>query len=650
MNSDKTITIIFNGKEKRIKEFMTVYDLIKELTRFDFIACSVNDKMVDLHTVLCENDNLKLFTFEDKEGKEVFWHSSSHVLGNALMNIYKCKLVNGPATDEGFYYDVDSPTPISSEDFDKIEKEIKKIVKDNFKFEKFIKSKCELLEMYKENPYKTYFIEKNVEDKTSVYYNKDFYDMCLGPHLNSTGMIKAVKLLKTSSVYFLNDSKNASLQRIYGISYPSKEMLDDYILKLEKAKEMDHRKIGKEMDLFFFHKYSAGSCFWLPDGAHIYNKLMELMRFEYKMRGFSEVITPNIFSIDLWKESGHYQNYKDNIYMIEKEDFALKPMNCPGHCLMFRNTDRSFRELPVRFADFGVLHRNEISGALSGLTRVRRFQQDDAHIFCQRDQIQSEIVGCLNFLNYIYGLFEFKYEILLSTRPDLFLGCISEWDEAETALKNALTFSGQTYKINEGDGAFYGPKLDIILYDALGRKCQCATIQLDFQLPQRFNLKYTSFDGSSQTPVIIHRAILGSIERMIAILLESYGKKLPFWLSPRQIAIVSLYADEYAENILKELPDIKIKIFNDKGLTFNKKIRNAEVEGYRLVCVVGKSEAEKNEINIRFENSNFNCKLQAFINFVLIVNDSKESLEKAMLLFKSKCNLPDISKISLNDE
>lgn len=633
------LKIQFRNETVDIETGKTIYDLIKKLGLKDIIAGEVDDVMVDLSTPLTKDSVVDLFKFDDAKGRDLFWHSSSHILGNALKNLYDVKLVNGPATEEGFYYDVDCPHPISSEDFVKIEQEMMKIVKANHKFEKEIKSKQELLEMYKDNPCKTYFIEKNVTDKTSIYKNKDFFDMCLGPHLGSTGAVKAVKLLKTSSVYFLNDSTKPSLQRIYGISFPSKDLLKEYNEKMERAKEMDHRKIGKEMDLFFFHKYSPGSCFWLPEGAHIYNKLIEFLRVEYRKRGFSEVITPNMFSIDLWKESGHYQNYKDNIYMIEKEDFALKPMNCPGHCLMFRSMERSFKELPIRFADFGVLHRNEISGALTGLTRVRRFQQDDAHIFCMRSQVQSEITKCLEFLDYVYKIFNFRYELLLSTRPEQYLGELSEWDEAEQGLKNAINAVGLPFKINEGDGAFYGPKIDIILYDALGRKCQCATIQLDFQLPQRFGLKFSSNEGSLQTPVIIHRAIFGSLERMIAIIIESCGKKLPFWLTPRQIALIPLFAEDYAEEIKEKLFGMQVKIIDEKGLTFNKKIRNAEVAGYRLVCVVGKKEKETNEINVRIGSENRNMKLDDFIKFVRQVDEDKSDLDVALLNF---------SKLSIN--
>lgn len=613
--------LLVEGKET------TANDVVKRLERKDVVTAEINGVLSDLNTKVKKGDILRLFTFEDPEGREVFWHSSSHILGNALVNLYGANLVNGPATEEGFYYDVDVSAPISTEDFKKIEDEMQKIVKANLRFEKKTKSREELLGEYQGNPCKTYFVEKNVESETSVYYNGKFFDMCLGPHLNTTGQVKAVKLLKTSSAYFLNDSTKPSLQRIYGVSFPSKDLLKEYVERIERAKEMDHRKIGKEMDLFFFHKYSAGSCFWLPEGAHIYNKLIEFLRSEYRKRGFSEVITPNIFSIDLWKESGHYQNYKDNIYMIEKEDFAMKPMNCPGHCLMFRSMERSFKELPVRFADFGVLHRNEISGALSGLTRVRRFQQDDAHIFCMREQIQSEIKGCLEFLDHVYGIFKFKYELLLSTRPEHFLGEIKEWDEAEAALTNAIKLVGLPFKVNPGDGAFYGPKIDIILYDALGRKCQCATIQLDFQLPQRFELCYTATDGSKKTPVIIHRAIMGSLERMIAILIESYGKKLPFWLTPRQIAIVPVFAEDYAAKIKEELADLQVKVFDTEGLTLNKKIRNAETDGYRLVCVVGKKECEEGEVNVRFKSGNRNMKFADFAKLVRSICNARGDLD-----------------------
>lgn len=644
------LAIKVDGEEHSVQAGSTISDLVRAMKRRNVVIAKVDGTLTDLSSLLTQDCEVTLLTFDDEEGREVFWHSSSHILGNALVNVFNCKLVNGPATEEGFYYDVESPLPISTEDFGRIEEEMRKLVKANHRFEKVYKTKQELLEMYRDNPCKTHFIEKNVLDRTTIYVNGDFYDMCLGPHVASTGMIPAFKLLKTSSVYFLNDASNLSLQRIYGVSFPSRSLLKAHLDRLERAKEMDHRKIGRDMELFFFHKYSAGSCFWLPDGAHIYNRLIEFLRGEYRRRGFSEVITPNIFSADLWKESGHYQNYKDNIYMIEKEDFALKPMNCPGHCLMFRSMERSFRELPIRLADFGVLHRNEVSGALSGLMRVRRFQQDDAHIFCARDQVQSEITGCLEFLDYVYGILGFQYELLLSTRPEHFLGKVQDWDEAEDALRNAITGSGHTFKLNEGDGAFYGPKIDIILYDALGRKCQCATIQLDFQLPQRFSLKYAASDGSQRTPVMIHRAILGSLERMIAILLESFGKKLPFWLTPRQIAIIpiSQSADGYAHAVGRRLGDFQVRVVDEKGLTLNKRIRNAVMAGYRLVCIVGKSEEERGEVNVRLDSGNRSMKLERFADFVRSVSDSKSDLCQSIAELLDSEELLDMSKCSVS--
>ncbi|KAI5176230.1 threonyl-tRNA synthetase [Pancytospora epiphaga] len=608
------IVIKAYGKTITTSAGQTVNQIIKEhfSAHKNTLVAEINGQLSDLSTVIENNSELIFYDFTSPTGRDLFWHSSAHVLGNALVNLYGCKLVNGPPIAEGFYYDIYSEFPISTGHFQEIENEMTRLIESKIPFERSIVTKEELLELYKDNEFKRHFIEKHVENETSIYKNGKFYDMCRGPHLNNTGYIKAFKLLKTSSAYFQNDATKPSLQRIYAISFPTKGELKEYLDRIEKAKEMDHRKIGREMDLFFFHKYSPGSCFWLPDGTHIYNKLVEFLRSEYRKRGFTEVITPNIFSVDLWKESGHYENYKENIYMIEKEDFALKPMNCPGHCVMFRNTVHSYSELPLRYADFGVLHRNEVSGALSGLTRVRRFQQDDAHIFCRMDQVRAEIGGCLDFLRSVYKVFNFSYSLLLSTRPEKYLGELSEWNEAEDALKNAITESGLEYQLNEGDGAFYGPKIDVILSDALGRKIQCGTIQLDFQLPQRFDLHYTNSEGSHLRPVMVHRAILGSIERMIAIILESFGKKIPFWLSPRQIAIIPLYATDYADDLKEKLADFEVKVFNDDGCTLNRNIRNAEIAGYRLVCVVGRKEAELNEINVRVGKINKNITFDKF--------------------------------------
>ncbi|WUR03194.1 threonine-tRNA ligase (TARS1) [Vairimorpha necatrix] len=602
------IKISYNNKIYEIKSNFSAYDFLNKFTDLsDILMCKINGDFSDLSTILQNDNKLSFCTFE--ECKDIFWHSSAHVLGMALVNLFpNCKLIKGPPLENGFFYDIDIEKTISQEDYKNIENEMYKIIKKDYKFQKIYYKKSDLLEMYKNNPYKLHFVNTKVSEGSTVYKNGDFFDLCKGPHIFSTGKIKAVKILKNSSVHH-NENQ---VQRIYGITFPNKELLKNFIKLNEEAKNKDHRKIGKELDLFFFHEYSPGSCFFLPNGTFIYNKLVDLMKSEYKKRGFKEVISPNIFSIDLWKESGHYENYKDNIFILENENMAMKPMNCPGHCLMFKNFDHSFRDLPIRYADFGVLHRNELSGALTGLTRVRRFQQDDAHIFCTKEQVKNEIIGCLDFLKFIYEIFNFKFSLFLSTRPEKFIGEIEEWNQAEKSLEEAIKACNFDYQINEGDGAFYGPKIDIILQDALGRKIQCGTIQLDFQLPQRFKLKYRSDEGNQKTPVIIHRAILGSVERFIAILLESYGKNLPFWINPRQVGIVSLADEKYTEKVREKFKDFKCEILRDNN-TLNKNLRILIKKGYSFVCVIGKKEAENESINVRINNKQKEYKLEKFI-------------------------------------
>ncbi|KAJ1673197.1 threonyl-tRNA synthetase, partial [Spiromyces aspiralis] len=435
-----------------------------------------------------------------------------------------------------------------------------------------------------------------------------------GPHVPDTGRIGAIAILKNSASYFLGDANNDSLQRVYGISFPDKKQMSQYKKFLEDAAKRDHRKIGREQELFFFHDLSPGSAFFLPHGARIYNTLLEFIRSQYWERGFQEVITPNMFNVKLWQQSGHWANYQEDMFglEVEKEKFALKPMNCPSHCLIFGMRDRSYRELPLKFADFGVLHRNEASGALTGLTRVRRFQQDDAHIFCMEDQVESEIAGCLSFLEDVYSIFNFTFELKLSTRPEKFLGEIEIWNEAERQLASALDKSGRKWTLNEGDGAFYGPKIDITIRDALNRPFQCATIQLDFQLPQRFELEYrapadSDSDESSamKRPVIIHRAVLGSIERMFAILTENFAGKWPFWLSPRQVMVVPVTEKvyPYAQKVQQRLHSAGFYVDIDLSAdTLNKKIRNAELKQYNFIAVVGAQEQDEGSVNLRIRD------------------------------------------------
>uniref|UniRef100_A0A8C6V041 threonine--tRNA ligase n=1 Tax=Neogobius melanostomus TaxID=47308 RepID=A0A8C6V041_9GOBI len=463
---------------------------------------------------------------------------------------------------------------------------------DNDDAQAYNKFKCRILN------------EKVTTPTTTVYRCGPLIDLCRGPHVRHTGKIKAMKIYKNSSTYWEGRADMETLQRIYGISFPDSKMLKEWERFQEEAKNRDHRKIGKDQELFFFHDLSPGSCFFMPRGAYIYNTLMDFIRGEYWQRGFQEVASPNIYNSKLWETSGHWQHYNENMFSfpVEEEVFALKPMNCPGHCLMFSHRPRSWRELPLRLADFGVLHRNELSGALTGLTRVRRFQQDDAHIFCTMEQIEKEMKECLDFLRCVYDVFGFSFQLDLSTRPENYLGDISVWNQAEKQLENSLNEFGEPWKLNPGDGAFYGPKIDIKIKDAIGRYHQCATIQLDFQLPIRFNL---TKDGDDKTrPVIIHRAILGSVERMIAILTENYAGKWPLWLSPRQVMLVPVNPslEDYAKMVKCHV--LYSAGFNadadlDSSCLLNKKIRNAQLAQYNFILVVGEKEKMTNSVNVR---------------------------------------------------
>uniref|UniRef100_A0A8K9Y001 threonine--tRNA ligase n=1 Tax=Oncorhynchus mykiss TaxID=8022 RepID=A0A8K9Y001_ONCMY len=540
--------------------------------------------------------------------RQVYWHSSAHIMGEAMERVYGGCLCYGPPIENGFYYDMFlDQEGVSSNDFPCLENLCKKIIKEKQPFERLEIKKETLLEMFKYNKFKCRILnEKVTTPTTTVYRCGPLIDLCRGPHVRHTGKIKALKIHKNSSTYWEGKADMETLQRIYGISFPDPKMLKEWERFQEEAKNRDHRKLGREQDLFFFHDLSPGSCFFLPKGSYIYNSLVDFIRSEYRKRGFQEVVTPNIYNSKLWQTSGHWQHYSDNMFSfeVEKEVFALKPMNCPGHCLMFDHRPRSWRELPLRMADFGVLHRNELSGALTGLTRVRRFQQDDAHIFCTMDQIEEEIKGCLDFLRTVYDCFGFSFKLNLSTRPEKFLGEPAVWDQAEKQLENSLNEFGEKWVLNPGDGAFYGPKIDIQIKDAIGRYHQCATIQLDFQLPIRFNLTFVSHDGDDkQRPVIIHRAILGSVERMIAILTENYGGKWPLWLSPRQVMVVPVgpTLDDYAQKIRDDFHrgGLMTDIDCDASCTLNKKIRNAQLAQYNFILVVGEKEKTSETVNVR---------------------------------------------------
>uniref|UniRef100_A0A803MNW2 threonine--tRNA ligase n=1 Tax=Chenopodium quinoa TaxID=63459 RepID=A0A803MNW2_CHEQI len=533
------------------------------------LISGVNGALWDMTRPFEQDSDLKLYTFDSDEGRDTFWHSSAHILG------------------QGFFYDAFYGEMSLNE--------------DHFKQIEAVAAKAVAVEIINDLP----------EDKTiTVYRCGPLVDLCRGPHIPNTSFVKALSCLKASSAYWRGDKNRESLQRVYGISYPDSKRLKEYLRQLEEAKKYDHRILGVKQELFFCHPLSPGSWFFLPLGARIYNKLMDFIRSEYRNRGYEEVISPNIYNMQLWETSGHAANYKENMFVleIEKQEFGLKPMNCPGHCLMFEHRVRSYRELPLRFADFGVLHRNEASGALTGLTRVRRFQQDDAHIFCREGQVKDEVRAALDFINYVYGKFGFTFELKLSTRPESFLGEKETWDKAEAALTEALNEFGKPWQLNEGDGAFYGPKIDISVSDALKRKFQCATLQLDFQLPSRFNLSYSAEDEAKrERPVIIHRAILGSVERMFAILLEHFKGKWPFWLSPRQaiVCTVSEKSSAYAHEVRDHIHQAGYHVDVDTSdKTINKKVREAQMSQYNYILVVGEKDAENRVVTVRVRDKN----------------------------------------------
>lgn len=603
----------------------------------------------DLSRPLEGDCRLELVKFGDPRGQSVFWHSSSHVMGSALEREFGGHLTCGPDVDGGYYYDVFlGDERLSEADYERIERRMQTVRQEDAPFERLVLTKAEALELFAGNPFKVDLIRRKITDDTltTAYRCGPLIDLCRGPHVPSTGRIKAFRVTKTSSSYYCASAEKDSLQRVYGVSFPSAKELKKHMRRLEEAKERDHRLIGKKQQLFFFDaKTSPGSCFWTNHGTRLYNRLQELMRVEYRSRGFEEVITPNIYSADLFKRSGHYQNYRDDMYgfKVEGQEWFLKPMNCPGHCIMFGSRPRSYRELPIRLASFGVLHRNELSGTLSGLTRVRRFQQDDAHIFCTEGQIKSEVTAALKFVFDIYELFGFEFTLALSTRPKKALGALELWERAEEQLRQALEETGKPWSLKKGDGAFYGPKIDIQLKDALGRGHQCGTVQLDFQLPLRFNLKFQSEKGEAapepeaepakevpvggdanapgcggpledqsspaealppgyERPVILHRAILGSVERMLGVLCEHYGGKWPFWLSPRQCTVVPVSADafEYAKFVKEQLHNRGFHSeVNLSPATMNKKIREAQLAGFNYILVVGKEEEENLSANVR---------------------------------------------------
>jgi len=579
----------------------------------------------DLPRPLEGDCELQLHKFDDPRGKQVFWHSSAHILGEALECLYSARLTHGPPTEGGFFYDsYIGGSAVTNDMSAALEKKAKAIADAKQPYERVVVTKEECEQLFASNPFKLAMIQGKLPDgsSTTVYRCGPFVDLCKGPHLPTTGRVKAVAVTKTSSSLWLGKQGNDELQRVYGITFEDKKDLASWKKLQEEAAKRDHRTIGVQQELYFFDELSPGSCFFLPHGCRIYNRLMDIIRQQYFQRGYNEVVTPNMYNLKLWETSGHAAKYKENMFCfpIEGQEFGLKPMNCPGHCLMFKHRNRSYRELPMRLADFGVLHRNELSGALTGLTRVRRFQQDDAHIFCMVSQIKQEVAGVLDMISTVYDYFGMTFALKLSTRPESALGDREIWDKAEALMTEALNEfkekTGHAWTLNPGDGAFYGPKIDVQVFDALKRPHQCATVQLDFVQPMRFDLKYQAggpgADGDGEAkakgdaiyerPVMVHRAVLGSVERMIAILCEHYAGKWPFFLSPRQAMIVpvSKAYEPYACQVQTKLH--AAGHFVDVDLshrTLPRMVRDAQMAQYNYILVVGKEEEEGGSVSVR---------------------------------------------------
>ena len=598
---------------------------ISHKLRKEALAVKINDKIKDLDTKINEDSKIKFLTFEDEEGKQVFWHSSAHILAEAITSLWpETKLTIGPAIKEGFYYDVDRE-PFTEEELKKIEEKAYDIIKKNEKITRKEIPKETAKELFKDNPYKLELLEEFEDDVVSVYYQGNFYDLCRGPHIPNTGLVKAFKVLKASSAYWRGDQNNKQLQRVYGISFPKKSMLEEWEKLQEEIKKRDHRKLGKELDLFFTSDLSPGSPFFHPKGTIIYNELINLFREEYKKRNYKEVITPVIYNKKLWEISGHWEAYRENMFTldVEGQTYALKAMNCPGHVVLFKNKTRSYRDLPLRIAEFGIIHRNELSGTLTGLTRVRKFVQDDAHIFVAEEQLFDEMKELLDFVNYIYkDVFKMNFRLELSTRPEKYIGDLETWNKAEETLKKLLDELGYEYTINEGDGAFYGPKIDLHVEDVLKRSWQLATIQLDFNMPQRFDATYEDKDGTRKHPIMIHRAILGTIERFMGIIIEHYAGKFPVWLSPEQVRVIPVNENskEYAEKVKEYLHKNNIRVEASlKPETVSYKVREAQLQKVPYIIVVGDKEKEKNTVTVRSRENKIlgEFKLEDFKNKVL---------------------------------
>ena len=601
-----------DGSVKEYAQPMAVIDIAKDLSDgLARVACAgeVNGEVVDLRTVVENDAEVNILTAKDEAGLAALRHTASHVMAQAVKRLYpSTKLAIGPSIADGFYYDMEFETPLTSDDFDKIEAEMKKIIKEDLKIERFTKPRAEAIEFMKEKgePYKVELIEDLPEDAEISFYSQgEFTDLCAGPHLMSTkGVGKAFKIMSLAGAYWRGDEHNKMLTRLYATAFAKKEELEAYITMMEEAKKRDHRKLGKELGLFMMHEAGPGFPFFLPKGMTLKNTLLDYWREIHKKAGYVEVSTPIILNRKLWETSGHWDHYKNNMYttVIDDEDYAIKPMNCPGGVLVYASEPRSYRDLPLRIGELGLVHRHEKSGQLHGLMRVRCFTQDDAHIFMTPDQIKDEIKGVVALINEVYSLFGFEYHVELSTRPEDSMGSDEDWEMATEGLRSALDEIGLPYVVNEGDGAFYGPKIDFHLVDCIGRTWQCGTIQLDFQLPQRFELEYIGADGEKHRPIMIHRVVFGSIERFIGILIEHFAGAFPTWLAPVQVRVLPIsdkYMD-YAKKVEAQLDEAGIRVDVDtRSEKIGYKIREARKARIPYMLVVGEKEEAEGKVSVR---------------------------------------------------
>lgn len=600
-----------DGKEKQFESAVSLADAAKAISNSlgrDAIVAKVNGELTDLRNPIVDGAEVEFFTKEDKEGLFTLRHTASHVMAQAIQHLFPgTKFAIGPAIDDGFYYDLDSAHVFSQEDFAAIEKEMAKIAKENIPLVKKVVSRNEALKFFQDKgqDYKVMLINDLPEDaEISMYEQGDFTDLCAGPHMRSTGKVKVFKIMTVAGAYWRGDSKNKMLQRIYATAFFKKEDLDHFLFVRAEAEKRDHRKLGKQLDLFSFHDEGPGFPFFHPKGMALRNMLMDYERELFKEFGYVEIMTPVILSKQLWIQSGHWDHYKENMYFtkIDDEDYAIKPMNCPGGILYFKTQQRSYRDLPMRVGEFGLVHRHELRGALHGLFRVRCFTQDDAHIFMTQDQMKDEVIKCMAMYKKMYGVFGLEYHVELSTRPENSMGSDELWEISTNALREAIEKTGVPYQINEGDGAFYGPKLDFHVQDSLGRTWQCGTIQMDMQLPERFDVNYVGEDGEKHRAVMLHRAGYGSLERFIGILIEHFGGAFPTWIAPVQVKVIPVTEKhlEYAKSVAKTLSESNIRVeVEEANETLGYKIRKAQMEKVPYMLIVGDKEVESHTVSIR---------------------------------------------------